>query len=83
MTNPSGHTTIPLRSLPFLSVATQYGVPLSMLGFWMARIFFSNPMIRMLPHVEEILERLVGKEQNGSYRTDDHEQQHRRHPRGW
>ena len=50
-----------------------------MLGLWMVWVFSVAPVIRVLPDVEEILERFVGKEQDGCYGADNHKQQHRRH----
>ena len=76
MTNPkrSYHYTIPVRFLYSTSI------PLFEPGLGMVRILPYIGVIRVFPHFEKILECLVGKEQDSSYRADDHEQeQHWRH----
>lgn len=48
-----------------------------MFSLWMGWILSGAPVIRMLPQVVEIRKRLMGKEQDGSYRAERHkEQQH-------
>lgn len=67
MANPSGHTTIPLPlRLPLAenSFKVLVGMP---------RVISDVPMFGMCPHLVEIREGFVSKQQNGSD-ADDREQ---------